>query len=190
MEFPNTTCNLDLLNKDFKASALAAKYVTASKLGTTLYVQFTEALTQGEEETATTVVTTHSANFTSSFDYQFITSQYSQSENIAFGQKLLQDWMRKNTLEGMSVRQSLWVFSRFETFELVMTFGTKKFDIFKMFYAGALPTLYYCLLRITPDDMTESYHWVNSDRLNWVKARLEEKLGAGMTAYIQSLGDL
>jgi hypothetical protein len=81
----------------------------------------------------------------------------------------------------------LWVFSRFEEFQISAAFGTKHVDIFKMFYSGAIPTVYYCILRVAPDPMTESYHWLTQARLDWVKGKLEEYLGAGMSAYIQSL---
>jgi hypothetical protein len=112
-----------------------------------------------------------------------------QQQNIEFGQQLLQDWMRKNSLEGMTIDQSLWVFSRFEALYLDLPWGNSRIDLFKLFQAGALPTLYYCLFKITPDDMTESYHWVTSERIDWVKERVANHIGAGMTAYIQQIAN-
>lgn len=187
MEFPNTVCYLDLLDSELKSSSVAAKYSSSSKLGTSLFINFSSALTEQEETDVNNLVSNHAQNFANSTDYQFLVTKNSQQANINFGQNLLHDWMRKNTLEGMTVAQSLWVFARFETFTITMPWGSSHVDLFKMFYAGAIPTVYYCILRVVPDDMTESYHWLNQTRLDWVKEKLEEHLGAGMVAYIQSL---
>lgn len=110
-----------------------------------------------------------------------------QSAAITFSHKLLRDWMRRNTVEGMTIQQSLWVFSRFEEFAIEINGVSKKVDMFKMFQSGALPTLYYCLLKIQPDPMTESFHWVTQSRIDWVKNEISAWLGTGMTGYIQSL---
>ena len=110
-----------------------------------------------------------------------------QQASINFTQSLLREWMLQNTLEGMSIIQSCWVFSRFENIELTFPFGSKKVDLFKMFMSGAIPTLYYCLLKVQPDNMSESYHWVTQARLDWVKTRLETHLGTTTANYIKSL---
>lgn len=110
-----------------------------------------------------------------------------QSAAITFSHKLLRDWMRRNTIEGMTIQQSLWVFSRFEEFTIEINGVSKKVDMFKMFQSGALPTLYYCLLKIQPDPMTESFHWVTQPRIDWVKNEISAWLGAGMAGYIQTL---
>jgi hypothetical protein len=132
-------------------------------------------------------ITTHSNTYKNSFDYIFEHSMQTQEAAINFGRQLLHDWMRKNTLEGMSVKQSLWVFSRFESFTLQTEFGQKHVDLFKMFYAGAIPTVYYTILRVVPDDMTQSYHWLNQARLDWVKDRIKEYLSPQMISYLENL---
>jgi hypothetical protein len=56
-----------------------------------------------------------------------------------------------------------------------------------MFYAGAIPTVYYTILRVVPDDMTQSYHWLNQARLDWVKDRIKEYLSPQMISYLENL---
>ena len=149
-----------------------------------LTLRFTNSV---DEQALQDSISTHSSAYRSSFDYIFESSAQTQEAAINFGRQLLHDWMRKNTLEGMSVKQSLWVFSRFESFTLQTEFGQKHVDLFKMFYAGAIPTVYYTILRVVPDDMTQSYHWLNQARLDWVKDRIKEYLSPQMISYLENL---
>ena len=110
-----------------------------------------------------------------------------QEAAVNFTRSLLLDWMRQNTLEGISLQQSLWVFSRFETFEISAPWGSSRVDIFKMFNSGAIPTLYYCLCKVQPDSMLEQYHWLTQARIDWVKDRIASHIGAGMASYLSSL---
>jgi len=182
-----TSFNSDLLDKELKESSLGLKVSGLSFTGSTIAVHCILELTAQEHLDLTDLLDSHTLNHASSFDHQMIVSKESQIANVNFGQALLNDWIRKNTLEGMSVYQSLWVFSRFEEFEVTTVFGTKKIDLFKVFQAGAIPTLYYCILQIQPDSMLETYHWVTQARIDWIKERVEEYLGAGTVGYIQGL---
>ena len=181
-----TNLNIEILDKDIKA-IFGAKYLYLSALGTNVSFYFTELLNETEYAQFDAAIISHDANISSSFDYQLAMAQTSQDENISFARDLLSTWIRKNTLEGMSIPQSLWVFSRFETFNVPTPNGNWRVDLFKMFNTGALPTLYYCMLRIQPDDMTQTYHWLTQTRLDWVKTKIEERLGSGMINYINSL---
>ena len=121
------------------------------------------------------------------FKLLMASTQPDQESALIFTTKLLKDWMRKNTIEGMSIQQSVWVFSRFEEFTVVINGQTRKVDIFKMFSSGAIPTLFYCLLKVQPDPMTEPYHWVTQERINWVLNELETWLGPSVSGYIRTL---
>jgi hypothetical protein len=116
-----------------------------------------------------------------------LASEADQESAIKFTNKLLRDWMRKNTIEGMNIAQSLWIFSRFEEYTIQIAGQTKTVDLFKMFASGAIPTLYYCLLKVQPDPMTESYHWLTQERLDWVKNEVENWLGPQTTNFIKSM---
>ena len=114
-------------------------------------------------------------------------SDSDQEAALKFTQKLLRDWMRRNTIEGMTIQQSLWVFARFEEFKITIDGMEKKIDLFKMFQAGAIPTLYYNLLRIVPDDFTKPYHWITQQRINWILEQIENHIGTQMSQYIRGL---
>lgn len=136
---------------------------------------------------ASDIINNHLNSYNSTFDYIFESTKNSQQQNINFGQTLLHDWMRKNIIEGMSVLQSVWVFSRFETFEVNAGFGNARVDLFKMFQSGAIPTVYLCLLQVQPDDMTQPHHWLTQVRIDWVKEQIEAYIGPSMANYIQTL---
>ena len=178
---------LPMLESDIKDSSLTSHYAGCSYNSPNLVFHFDISLNENEINELNSIVANHVDSFQNSFEYLFITSYKTQEQNIAFGQKLLHDWMRKNTLEGMSVKQSIWVFSRFEDFEVQCDFGSKKVDLFKMFYSGALPTVYFCLLQVAPDPMTEDYHWLTQERIDWVKEQIEEFIGEGAAGHIQNL---
>jgi hypothetical protein len=182
-----TTYNANLLEKKIKEQSYGSTYLNLSSIGNQLTLIFSEELAIADKEHLDDLMIDHSENFLSSFDFIFESSRVNQQENINFGQTLLYDWMRMNILEGMSVKQSLWVFSRFEDFEVSCDFGNKKVDIFKMFQSGAIPTVYYCILQVEPDPMTEDYHWITTERMQWVKDRVVAHIGPGMAAYIESL---
>lgn len=183
----NTQFNAAILEKQIKEQSYGNLYLALWGLGNQLYLEFTEGLSSEQKEHLDNLVEDHANTFQSSFDYVFQASVATQEQNIDFGRTLLHDWMRKNTLEGMSVYQSLWVFARFEEFKIDTVFGEKRVDLFKMFQSGAIPTVYYCILQVTPDPMTESHHWLTQERIDWAKEKIEQYMGPGMTSYIQSL---
>jgi len=188
MQYTYTTqYNAPILESAVKAQTYGQYYSSLCGLGNQLELHFTQALSNEDKTHLDSVVSDHANNFQTSFDYNFLASVNTQEQNINFGRGLLHDWMRRNTLEGMSVNQSLHVFSRFEDFYVDFGYGPKKVDLFKMFQSGAIPTVYFCILQVAPDSMLETYHWLTQARLDWVKERLEDYLGAGMTGYIQSI---
>lgn len=176
--------NLSVLHKEIASSAIGQNFVGASSLGTEITVKYTTALDQAQKTQLDSLIAAHSP---SSFDYQFEVSRENQEAAIEYGSRVIKDWMRKNSLEGISIVQSLWVFSRLEEISVGFPFGTKHVDIFKMLQGGALASSYYCLLAVAPDDMTQPYHWVTSDRLNWMKQELAIYLGPGQVNYIEGL---
>ena len=184
-----TQYNAEILEKAIKEQSYGSKYHSITGLGNQLTLNFASELSAEDKDHLDNLVFDHGANFLSSFDYIFQTTANTQEQNINFGKQLLHDWMRKNTLEGMNVKQSLWVFSRFEQFTISCDFGEKHVDLFKMFQSGALPTVYYCILQVQPDTMTEDYHWLTQERLDWVKEKIEAHLGNGMATHIQSLNN-
>ena len=116
------------------------------------------------------------------------TTKTDQDMDVLFTRQLLFDWMRKNAKEdGMNIYQSLWVFARFERFQMTMPWGTDHYDLFKLFHSGAVPTLYYCLCRVQADDMSESYHWLTQERIDWFKSRIADHISPTMANYLASL---
>jgi hypothetical protein len=183
--------DLGILDVQLKNLSSSAKYHhTDSTLVEGSYnisIHYSDSLSTLEVEEIDQLVIDHQNNTQTSFDFILEASRTNQQEAITFGQGLLHDWMRKNVIEGMSIKQSLWVFSRFEDFYIDSDWGSRKVDVFKMFQAGAMPTVYYCLLQVTPDPMTEDYHWITEARMEWILLRVRAYIGEGMANYIESL---
>jgi hypothetical protein len=189
-----TFLNVEILENTLRSGSFSAYYQYLTSLKSSgvytldLYFSDTLVFTPELETELSNIIATHQTTAPSSFDYLFnFASKNTQEANIQFGTNLLFDWMRRNTLEGMTVEQSLWMFSRFEDFYVSTGNFNKRVDIFKMFTAGAIPTVFYCLLKVEPDDMTQPYHWLTEVRMGWVIERVEAYLGAGMAGYIRSL---
>jgi hypothetical protein len=182
-----TQYNAMILQSAIKSQTYGSLYSSLCGLGNQLELHFTQALSETDKQHLDNLIAQHGGTFQSSFDYMFQASINSQEQNINFGRTLLHDWMRRNTLEGMNISQSLHVFSRFEDFYVNFGNGPKKVDLFKMFYSGAIPTIYFSLLQVAPDSMVESYHWLTQERLDWVKNQVANYLGANMVAYIHSI---
>lgn len=190
--YPDTLAYSVLLKRDIEDSSLFG-FVGIVNENNLLEIEFADELSSNDQIILDGIVSNHLATYPNSLEYIAATTQHKQEDYIMFGRTLLGDWMRRNTAEGMTIAQSLWVFSRFEEFSInfepfdILNLSAKKVDMFKMFMSGALPTLYACLLQIEPDPMTEDYHWVTQARIDWVKERVGERLGPGMVAYIESL---
>jgi len=179
--------HVETLDHTIKESAISANFQGISALNLDAKILFAFDLSVTDKAILDGIIADHELNGSTDIFYQLQASQSSQALSVAFGETLLMDWMRYNTLEGMSIEQSLWVFSRFEDYHVEFGNGPKKIDLFKLFTSGALPTAYYCLLGVALDDMTETYHWLNATRMDWVKSRIEARLGAGYVAYVQGL---
>lgn len=182
-----TFLHAETLDHKIQESTLATNYAGLSSEGMDVIVRFSVALTAQEQTDLNTLVSDHDNNGSTDQYYQLMNSQSSQAASISFGDKLMHDWMRQNQLEGITIEQSAWVFSRFEEYQVNFGAGLKHIDMFKLFASGAIPTAYYAILGVAPDDMTQSYHWLTQARLDWVKSQMEDYLGAGMAAYIQNL---
>jgi hypothetical protein len=114
-----------------------------------------------------------------------------QAAAIGFCTNLMNTFIRNNTNEGITIEQSLYLFSKLSNFTVArdwpdMPEGTR-IDLSTLMETGAVPTLYFVLLRLPADDMTKSYHWLTQARIDWMKGKIEEFIGPGMAAYIQSL---
>jgi hypothetical protein len=114
-----------------------------------------------------------------------------QAAAIDFCTDLMNTFVRNNTNEGITIEQSLYLFARLGNLTIAREWpdmpGDVKVDLSTLMQTGAIPTLYFVLLRLTPDDMTQPYHWLSQARIDWMKGKIEEFIGLGMAAYIQSL---
>jgi hypothetical protein len=109
-------------------------------------------------------------------------TQYYEKESdrefeIIFANNLLKEWIIKSNLNNISIEQKLWTYSRLENFSLKFNEVTIKLNLIKLFQLGEIETLYYCLLKLEPDPMTENFHFIKQEDIDWLTSKIESWIG-------------
>lgn len=98
-----------------------------------------------------------------------------------------------NKSEGVNLGQALWIHSRFRALPVTVTseiaamlpgsgldvlIGVSiAIDLMNLIISGDLECAYAILMACDRDDMTQAYHWLNNDRLNWIRHEIGVYLG-------------
>lgn len=100
-------------------------------------------------------------------------------ENKAFADDMMQRMKERNILEGLSgIDQAAWVHHRFRKTDYVLDDGpTVQIDVLNLVVSGDIETAEHVLGQMLPDDMTEVYHWLTQDRLDWMRNEIRAFLG-------------
>jgi len=139
-----------------------------------LTVYTSEALTPQELTELQTVVTNHVANFI----YQIVSKTV--VENKKFADNLMERLKNKNLIEGLSsIDQAAWVHHRLRKMDYTLSDETTvtQLDIMNLVVSGDVETAEHALGQMTPDDMTEPYHWLTQERIDWIRNEIRTYLG-------------
>lgn len=100
-------------------------------------------------------------------------------ENKLFSDALMQRLKEKNLLEGLaSIDQAAWVHHRLRKVAYTLGSGVVvQIDVLNLVVSGDIETAEQVLGQVSPDDMTQAYHWWNQDRINWVRNEIRTYLG-------------
>lgn len=115
--------------------------------------------------------------------------EYLSNEQYKSNNKALQDFASdfmlalkiKNISESINVTQALWVHHRLRAWSVTlppeMGGFTYSVDIMNMIVAGDIETATIALMYGTADDMTQPYHWLNTERITYMIDELKLWLG-------------
>ena len=95
----------------------------------------------------------------------------------AFADQLMEDIKRQNTLEGINLMQALWVHHRLRALEITIGGVPFTIDLMNLVISGDIEVAAVVLMNTTPDDMTQPYHWLSTERLSWITAKITTYLG-------------
>lgn len=100
-------------------------------------------------------------------------------ENKDFADDMMQRMKERNLLEGLSsIDQAAWVHHRLRKTDYVLDAGaTVQIDVLNLVISGDIETAEHVIGQMSPDDMTQAYHWLTQDRLDWIRNEIRTYLG-------------
>jgi len=101
-------------------------------------------------------------------------------QNKDFADNLMQKLKEKNILEGLnSIDQSAWVHHRMRKVDYTLSDATTvvQLDVMNLVVTGDIETAEHALGQMSPDDMSEDYHWLTQDRIDWIRNEIRDYLG-------------
>lgn len=109
----------------------------------------------------------------------FLSAMAENEEKILAGKRVLIRFKLKNLSEGINWPQAVWLHSRVKDWDVsVHGVGVFKVDLYNVLNSGDLESAVYMILSGVPDDMTQPYHWVTFDRMQWVAKEIQKELQA------------
>ena len=97
--------------------------------------------------------------------------------NVEFARTLFMEFKQKNKDDGINIYQAMWMHHRMRSLAVNMGGFETVQDIINMGASGDIETACVCLQYCQADDMTQSYHWLSQDRLNYLIERMKNHLG-------------
>ena len=101
-------------------------------------------------------------------------------ESKVFSDDLMQRMKQKNILEGLdSIDQAAWIHHRLRKTDFTLSDETTvvQIDVMNLVISGDMETAEFVLGQMVPDDMTEAYHWLNQERIDWIRNEIRTYLG-------------
>lgn len=96
---------------------------------------------------------------------------------IEFAKDLMAEFKQENKDAGINALQAMWVHHRVRAWPCTVSGVSFTVDIVNMVVSGDIETACLALIYGSPDDMSLAYHWLNSDRVNWLVNNMKGFLG-------------
>lgn len=122
-----------------------------------------------DEEGLDDLVNNHSPN------HIVITLKKTVKENKEFSDQLMQALKEKNLIEGLSsIDQAAWVHHKLRKVDYTLSDEETvvQIDVLNLVISGDIETADQVLSQIVPDDMSEPYHWLSQERINWIRNQI------------------
>ena len=100
-------------------------------------------------------------------------------ENKAFANNMLERMKKKNILEGLnSIEQAVWLHYRLRKTEFTLSDeNIITIDVMNLVVSGDIETAEVVLGQMVADDMSQPYHWLNQERIDWIRGEIRTYLG-------------
>lgn len=131
------------------------------------------------------------AGYQASLNYNIGTQRTTIEQNKAFANQLISDVKGLNIISGAGVAQGLWAHKRFANLTITFTQAhadtfaplqplvglTLDIDLINLIVTGDCESAYGVFCCIEPDDMTQPYHCITQQLIDYVKMRIATYLG-------------
>lgn len=95
-----------------------------------------------------------------------------------FCRKIMVYFKMQNLLAGLNASQGLYVHSRLRRIVFTYSDGVVyNIDLLNLVVSGDLELAYIVLSYMTPDDGSQPYHWLTSDKINYLRTEIAKYLG-------------
>ncbi len=111
-----------------------------------------------------------------------------------FAKDLMSSFKLRNKSQGINLAQALWTSHRLRAVTITLTSEQAAMlpaplylsklvgveitqNLVDLVVAGNIESAYVMLKFCTPDDMSQDYHWLNADRLAWIRNQVGAFLG-------------
>jgi hypothetical protein len=98
-------------------------------------------------------------------------------ERKEFAEKILEDFKAKNLSDGINALQAMYMHHKFRALEVTFYGVPMTLDLLNMAVSGDVEVACLALIYCVPDDMSMPYHWLNSERRDWLVTRMKTFLG-------------
>lgn len=94
-----------------------------------------------------------------------------------FCEDLIERLKKKNIQEGINVMQAMWMHHRMRALDVNYMGVPMTVDILNMVISGDVEVATLSLQNSVADDMSQPYHWLGQERIDWIILELKKFLG-------------
>lgn len=103
--------------------------------------------------------------------------EYSIIERKQFAEKMLENFKARNISQGINAVQGMWMHHTLRAYPVTFAGMNFTIDIMNLAISGDLEIACLCLMYGYTDSGEESYHWLTSERKNYIISELKAFLG-------------
>jgi hypothetical protein len=98
-------------------------------------------------------------------------------ERTNYCRELIERIKANNVIDGINAAQGLWMHHRMRAMPVTIDGLALTLDIINIAYSGDIELGCIALQYVTPDDMTQPYHWLTQARIDWIVDDMKSFLG-------------
>lgn len=95
----------------------------------------------------------------------------------SYAEDLIERFKFKNVSEGINALQAMYMHHKMRALSVTFYSVPMTLDLMNMVVSGDIEVACLSLMSCTPDDMSQPFHWLNEDRINWLVTDMKSYLG-------------